>query len=526
MNHKKSDDQTIFFELDNPEKSFEEGLQHYFDRNYKLAADCLLRAQQSGVGGPDIDTTLGFVYLAMDKMELAEASFKDVLSRYPAEEDARLGLGEVHYLNGNAMKAEDCFRAVLSINQQNARAWCNLGVIYHRLNNYERAKIYYETAIEFGSKESRFHLGTILMDDEELEKAEEILTPLLDSAEYRSEAMLNIGYILLQLGKFDESLRKVTEAEKLMHDELKLNYSAGLAQFYNGRFYRALTHFEKAIKINPKYFPAENALQTCRSRIAMIENEGYDYEDIAVIDGKEHSRFTHPDDSSLSDKNFNTVTGSPMVSLIINTSENNLDLENCLNKCLLQTYSKYEIIILPDRPIENSRRSIKVHPTGRVNGSMKRNIGSKIASGSILIFIETDARPSKNWMNQTVQSFVSSNLESAGLGYPFPCFITRRNELTSLSKHTIQTDSINEFLRHLSRSLPKVNAVSYMMSPLFSLSTSNSFSFLARFFEMQVIKIEDGLTVRIILKLSKQTIPIYQVKSLLDPGMGDVKMSY
>ena len=48
------------------------------------------------------------------------------------------------------------------------------------------------------------------MEEEELEKAEEILTPLLNSDEYRSEAMLNIGYILLQMGKFDESLRKVT----------------------------------------------------------------------------------------------------------------------------------------------------------------------------------------------------------------------------------------------------------------------------------------------------------------------------
>ena len=175
MNQKKSDEQVLVFEPDKPEKSFEEGLNQYFNGNYQLAADYLHLALESGMSGPDIETTLGFVHLSMDQFSRAEACFKEVLSKYPAEIDARLGLGEVYYLTGNTFKAEDCFRAVLAGDQENARAWNDLGVIYHRQNNYNRAKIYYETAIEFGSVESRFHLGTILMEEDELEKAEEIL---------------------------------------------------------------------------------------------------------------------------------------------------------------------------------------------------------------------------------------------------------------------------------------------------------------------------------------------------------------
>lgn len=526
MNQKKSDEQILVFEPDKPEKSFEEGLNHYFNGNYQLAADYLLLAQQSGMSGPDIETAMGFAHLAMDQFPRAEAAFKEVLSKYPSEIDARLGLGEVYYLTGDTFKAEDCFRAVLSNDQENSRAWNDLGVIYHRQNNYNRAKIYYETAIEFGSVESRFHLGTILMEEEELEKAEEILTPLLNSDEYRSEAMLNIGYILLQMGKFDESLRKVTEAEKLMDSELMLNYSAGLAQYYNGRYYRALSHFEKALKINPKYFPAQNALQSCRSRLAMMENSDFYFDKDIMTDTIKAPVEVKPDDFIKPQREYDIGTAAPMISLLICVSSDHANIEKCLNKCLLLTYPKYEIIVLPDRPFENNRRGIIVHPTGKINGSMKRNIGAKIANGSILVFIEPDARPEKNWMTNTVRTFIASHLESVGYGYPFPCFITRRNELTSLNRHTIQTDSINEFLRQLNRTLPKIDAASHIMSPVFILSTSHSFNFLARFLEMQITKEKQRLKLRIVFKVSKQAIPIYQMRTLLDPGVSDVEMSF
>ena len=96
----------------------------------------------------------------------------------------------------------------------------------------------------------------------------------------------------------------------------------------------------------------------------------------------------------------------PLVSIVIAFPAPTPYLDECLQGILKQTYTKYEVIILPD---EASGRKwpagIREMPTGRIRPAEKRNIGARHAEGSIIAFIDDDAFPVENWLQQAVVYF-------------------------------------------------------------------------------------------------------------------------
>lgn len=69
-------------------------------------------------------------------------------------------------------------------------------------------------------------------------------------------------------------------------------------------------------------------------------------------------------------------------------------------------YKDYEIIILPDKSFNHSfPASVRVIPTGEVTPPFKRDIGAKEAKGEILAFIDDDAYPDRNWLNEAIKIF-------------------------------------------------------------------------------------------------------------------------
>jgi len=69
-------------------------------------------------------------------------------------------------------------------------------------------------------------------------------------------------------------------------------------------------------------------------------------------------------------------------------------------------YKDYEVIILPDKSFSHSfPSSVRVVPTGEVTPPFKRDIGAKKAKGEILAFIDDDAYPDRNWLNEAMKIF-------------------------------------------------------------------------------------------------------------------------
>jgi len=117
------------------------------------------------------------------------------------------------------------------------------------------------------------------------------------------------------------------------------------------------------------------------------------------------------------------------VSIIIAVKTWQKNLEDCVNKCLELDYPDFEILILPDEPIEQQgvRASfektclshggvspITVIPTGCLNPGQKRDIALKYAKGEILAFIDDDAYPKKDWLKNAILNFQDPEIAAVG----------------------------------------------------------------------------------------------------------------
>lgn len=77
-----------------------------------------------------------------------------------------------------------------------------------------------------------------------------------------------------------------------------------------------------------------------------------------------------------------------------------------------QSYTNYEIIVLPnehsnyDITLLKQYKKLRIIPTGKVTRpAQKRDLGVRSAKGQIIAFIDDDAYPAPNWLEETVKIF-------------------------------------------------------------------------------------------------------------------------
>lgn len=67
-----------------------------------------------------------------------------------------------------------------------------------------------------------------------------------------------------------------------------------------------------------------------------------------------------------------------------------------------QIFNNFEIILLPDKPINKielpKTKNLKIIPTGEVSPGIKRDIGSEYSIGDFLVFIDDDSYPEQTWL--------------------------------------------------------------------------------------------------------------------------------
>lgn len=105
------------------------------------------------------------------------------------------------------------------------------------------------------------------------------------------------------------------------------------------------------------------------------------------------------------------------VSIIIPVREINDYIRESIPYILNQSYKNYEILIFPDNLPHNERfENTSIIPTGKIGPADKRDLAIKHATGEILAFIDDDAYPREDWLENAVLHF--DNKDIAGVGGP------------------------------------------------------------------------------------------------------------
>jgi len=104
------------------------------------------------------------------------------------------------------------------------------------------------------------------------------------------------------------------------------------------------------------------------------------------------------------------------ISIIIPVKEINNYILESLPFLLKQSYENFEILIFPDGKIENDfkHKKIRIIKTGKMGPAKKRDLSLKYAKGEIFAFIDDDAYPKKDWLENALKNFENENVGAVG----------------------------------------------------------------------------------------------------------------
>ncbi|URA09695.1 glycosyltransferase [Thermospira aquatica] len=101
----------------------------------------------------------------------------------------------------------------------------------------------------------------------------------------------------------------------------------------------------------------------------------------------------------------------PLVSVIIPLKAFNSYIREAISYYEKLDYPSFEIILLPDSEeseVLSEKLSLRVVPSGPVGPAEKRDMGAKLAKGTILAFTDDDAYPDPLWLKNAVALLLSS----------------------------------------------------------------------------------------------------------------------
>lgn len=127
------------------------GEQYYNTGHYTVALKNLLEAYQTIPDDPYLNNSLGLVYLAKDRPDLAENSFKKTLNLKPDYTQAKNNLGATYLKQKKWDLAIRCFEEISGnlLYATPETPLANLGWAYFYQKLYKTAKTYFEKSLEF-----------------------------------------------------------------------------------------------------------------------------------------------------------------------------------------------------------------------------------------------------------------------------------------------------------------------------------------------------------------------------------------
>jgi tetratricopeptide (TPR) repeat protein len=146
------------------------------------------------------------------------------------------------------------YENALLINQQNPRAWCQLGQVQVALGDLERAKDALQYAVELDDPLCVRPYGMVFYEQGAYDRAIQIWSEALESYpdhKERKEWYLDIAFTWLKVEDWQKVLDVVEQGRAEFPEESRFYYQRGLALYEGfGQTEAALADFKKAIAMN------------------------------------------------------------------------------------------------------------------------------------------------------------------------------------------------------------------------------------------------------------------------------------
>jgi len=170
--------------------------------------------------------------------------------------EAWYGLGRIRFTLQRFQEAADCFQRSLVLMPRNVKAENNLGLAYEGLNRTDDAVAAYRQAIawqqkdEHPSEQPLLNLAIILVHQEKLAEAEELLTKAVVLAPRDPRIREQLGHLDLQINKLPEAQQQLELAITLEPKKSALHFLLGKVYHQEGQEAKAKSEFKLAANLS------------------------------------------------------------------------------------------------------------------------------------------------------------------------------------------------------------------------------------------------------------------------------------
>jgi Flp pilus assembly protein TadD len=165
--------------------------------------------------------------------------------------------------------SEDLWNHTLSVTSNNDFAHNNLGFLFLRRGELDKAISHFETALKIrsGNSQPRYNLGTALVHTNLANalaregRSEEAVMHYEEAIKLRpdyGDAYYNFGSVLFQQGRIDDAIAQWRKALAIQPNDAGAHTSLGNAFLKKGWPDKAIAHYQKAVEIDPREVNACN----------------------------------------------------------------------------------------------------------------------------------------------------------------------------------------------------------------------------------------------------------------------------
>jgi tetratricopeptide (TPR) repeat protein/cephalosporin hydroxylase len=191
-----------------------------------------------------------------------------------------------NHQENNIEVAQNLYNQVLEIDPKNINVHNNLGTIFNKLRDFQKARLCYEKVIEIDPNIAmpHYNLGIIFTQTEEYLKAKKCYEKAIEIDPNNTNAHNNLGLVNNILGEGQKAKSCFEKTIEIDSNYLEGHNNLGFIFLNLNEYQKAKSCFEKTIEINPNNINAHNNLGVIYNKLGELRKAISCYERVIEID--------------------------------------------------------------------------------------------------------------------------------------------------------------------------------------------------------------------------------------------------
>ena len=223
---------------------------YYSYRQYQKAVDFAQKCK----GCDNIDRIIAMSYFGMEDYGRAEKALLALVAKNANDAEATYMLAKTYLEMGLNGKAIPYYEKAIQADGTKSKWSFELGLLYYNSDNYKKAVVYFNKAIEQGfmqNNDFNENLGFAYLYSGEFDKGEKLLNEIMERKPGDREIIRDVALAFYDGKMYDKCLDYCQKLLEMDKNDGKALYQAGLCFQKKGQVQRGQQMCDRAIELDP-----------------------------------------------------------------------------------------------------------------------------------------------------------------------------------------------------------------------------------------------------------------------------------